>query len=166
MESTYYININTNNLNATERISVVDFDIFYEEKLFDYKLVSPCVREIKKWHEKKYKTTCPHILDLLDDKTIIKYENKYVSFTYNIIKKPFTFRSKNLLYTEEGYNVRATIKQINSIENLENSSDYEKLIELTQKIVEEIFIENKSLNNEYDEEQQKLCAIEYARDHC
>ena len=159
MESTTYTNINACYLNATETQYVVDFDIFYEEKFFYNSSASSCVAALNKWHQKYYKSDCPYIIE--DDESV-KYTNQYVKFTFVVSEKTFILNT----YAVEGYNVRASVEQMSFIVDPENNEDYVNLVKLIKKISEEIIKENVELNKEYDEEQQVLCAIEYAIDHC
>jgi hypothetical protein len=159
MESTPYTIINVCNLNATEKQSVVDFDIFYEEKFFYNSSVSSCVVALNEWHQKYYKSVCPYIIQ--DDETI-DYTNQYINFKFVVSEKTFILNT----YAVEGYNVRASVEKMSFIVDPKKNEDYVNLVKLIKKISEEVIKENYELNKEYDEEQQKLCDIEYSMDHC
>ena len=162
MESTPYSIINVCNLNAKEKLSVVDFDIFYEDnyKNNDEHIIATCVGELNKWHKTRYGSDCPYKIDFDEqDVYIIKYKNKLLHFTLTISKKRFVLDK----WPVEGYNVYTTVQYR---EKIENDKDYENFVNLTKKICEVIIRENKESNDDYNEEQRQLCATEYAMDHC
>jgi hypothetical protein len=159
MESTPYLNINHYNLDTKSTKSFVDFDIFYEEKFFYNSSVSSCVVALNNWHKKYYNSDCPYIIE--DDESV-KYTNQYVKFTFVVSQKTFILNS----FPVEGYNVSASVEKMTYTIEPKNNTDYEDLVKLIAKISKEIIEENKEYNDTYNEEQQQLCATEYAMDHC
>ena len=139
MESTPYTNINACYLNAAETQSVVDFDIFYEEKFFHNSSVSSVVVALNKWHQTYYKSDCPYIIQ--DDESV-NYTNQFVKLIFSISEKTFILDTYNV----EGYNVRASVEKMTYSVEQEDNKDYINLVKLIKKISEEIIKENVELN--------------------
>jgi hypothetical protein len=164
MESTPYTMITY--LKESPEQYIIVFDIFYEDNLSETNLISQWVRELNKWHKKKYGLECPYKIEYHDDEIIIKYTNQFLIFTFTITKKLVVLDNTVIKATVPGYNARAIVQKMNFVINPKNNEDYEMLKILTKNVCRVIIRENKKYNDEYNEEQQNLCAIEYAMDHC
>ena len=166
MESTPYTIINELHSKDSTTQYIFDFDIYYEDNNYENNLIYPCVRELNKWHKKKYGSECPYKIEYLDDEIIIKYINQFLIFTFTITKKLFILDNTVIKATVSGHNVCASVQQMNFVIKPKNIQDYDMLKILTKNICQEIINENQKSNDDYNEEQQQLCAIEYAMDNC
>jgi hypothetical protein len=149
--------------------NISNFNIYYEKCEWRYKIPSAFEREIKKWHQQKYNDsiqhdieTLQHDIESLQDTEIIKYKTKHVTFTLIIVEKDFYLYTNLIQSDVDGFNVKTFLKK--NINDDTASEEYIELKNLNKKIIEEIISENKSLNEEYEQEVQELCAIEYAGD--
>jgi hypothetical protein len=147
------------------------YNIFYEENCYaflaySYDIAQTFQYNLTNWHRSKYLQKPEFLIEYSDNITTIKYHTQFVKYTVTIIEEPFTLDNEFMAYKchVKGLTITITLQQMNCITQFSN--DFEDLIIITKNINEHIIKENKEVNDDINDEIQKLCGIEYAMDHC
>lgn len=117
--------------------------------------------KIENLHTLKYKEM-PDCLtdDYSDYVSTIKYKTQFVDLLVEITEwqaDPENFHRGSAIIIKV---------MVDKLFSRTKSTDYEDLTKLIPQIETLVCEVNKDSNEEYHEEQQELCAIEYAMDHC